>query len=69
MTYSDYYFGVNPDVDVEEMKKSDSKSKYVHGICWRMKIPLKITANEDEFLDERKRKTLKQKAKRSCNIM
>ena len=41
-TYSDYYFGDNPDVDVEEMKKSDSKSKYVHGECWRLTIPLSL---------------------------
>ena len=31
-----------PDVDVEEMKKSDSKSKYVHGRGWRMTIPLTL---------------------------
>ena len=34
------YWSSNPDVDVEEMKKSDSKSKYVHGRGWRMTIPL-----------------------------
>ena len=35
-TYREYdYFRQNPDVNVEEMKKSDSKSKYVHGICRR----------------------------------
>ena len=28
----DYFY---PDVDPEEMKKSDSKSKYVHGVCDR----------------------------------
>ena len=27
-TYFEHYWGNNPDVDVEEMKKSDSKSKY-----------------------------------------
>ena len=39
-TYGDYFNGLNPDVDVEEMKKSDSKSKYVHGACRRVTIPL-----------------------------
>ena len=32
--------GRNPDVDVEEMKKSDSKSKYVHGVCLRSTVHL-----------------------------
>jgi len=42
-TYSDYYFGKNPDVDPEEMKKSDSISKYVHGECrrWTYSLTLK----------------------------
>ena len=40
--------GKNPDVDVEEMKKSDSKSKYVHGQCWRWTIPLKLETNEEK---------------------
>ena len=39
----------NPDVDVEEMKKSDSKSKYVHGVCWRTTIPLETRQFEDEM--------------------
>ena len=34
-TYLDYLDGKNPDVEVEEMKKSISKSKYVHVRCWR----------------------------------
>ena len=56
--YSDYFGGKIPDVDVEEMKKSDSKSKYVHGYCWRLTIPLTLetTANEDEVPDKKKRK-------------
>jgi len=41
-TYWDHYDGENPDVDVEEMKKSDSKSKYVHGTCRRLTIPLTL---------------------------
>ena len=57
-TYLDYYNGKNPDVDVEEMKKSDSKSKYVHGSCVRFTIPLSLEtiANEDEVPDKKKRK-------------
>ena len=70
-TYLDYFYGLNPDVDVEEMKKSDSKAKYVHGHCWRLTIPLTLetTANEDEVLDKNKTKMHKQKAKRLCNIL
>ena len=35
-TFSEYIFGgENPDVDKEEMKKSNSKDKYVHCRCWR----------------------------------
>ena len=41
-TYWYYLDGKNPDVDDEEMKKSDSKSKYVHGRCWRRTIPLRL---------------------------
>ena len=65
------YWFPNPDVDVEEMKKSDSKSKYVHGECWRATIPLRLatTAKEKKLSDRKKSKTHKQKAKRSCNII
>ena len=38
-TYWDYYHGWNPDVNVEEMKKSNSKSKYVHANIYRRTIP------------------------------
>ena len=41
-TYFDHYYGRNPDVDPEEMKKSDSRSKYVYGRCFRETINLKI---------------------------
>ena len=44
MTYEFYDDGMNPDVDVEEMKKSDSKSKYVHVNCERTTIHLDINA-------------------------
>ena len=48
-TYTDYMvYGLNPDVDVEEMKKSDSKSKYVHGRCFRRSIPLTLQTIETE---------------------
>ena len=41
-TYWVHYYGENPDVDVEEMKKSDSTSKYVHGFCLRQTFPLTL---------------------------
>ena len=44
----EYISGRNPDVDVEEMKKSDSKSKYVHGQCLRWTIPLTLETIETE---------------------
>ena len=48
-TYGYYMVdGLNPDVDVEEMKKSDSKSKYVHGLCLRRTIPLTLQTIKTE---------------------
>ena len=47
MTYWDHYEGSNPDVDVEEMKKSDSKSKYVHGRCKRATMFLTLATTEN----------------------
>ena len=41
-SYVDHYLGNNPDVNPVEMKKSDSKSKYVHGVCWRGTFPLTL---------------------------
>ena len=58
-TYMEYdLYGGNPDVDVEEMKKSDSKSKYVHGFCRRVTIPLifETTESEDGGSDAKRRK-------------
>ena len=52
-TYWRHYIGLNPDVDPEVMKKSDSRSKYVYGQCFRRTMHLKI--------ENRKRK--------KCNIM
>ena len=59
MSYFDSFNGLNPDVDVEEMQKSDSKSKYVHALCCRLTIPLKteISRIEDGFPDAKKTKT------------
>ena len=34
-------FQKNPDVDVDEMKRSNSKSKFVHWRCYRKTEPLK----------------------------
>ena len=45
-SYFEHYLGRNPDVDAEEMKKSDSKSKYVHGQCWRKTIYLALKSNK-----------------------
>ena len=47
-TYAAHYYGTNPDVDVEEMKKSDSKSKYVHGRCLRRTFPLSLKTSQFE---------------------
>ena len=47
-TYSDYFDGGNPDVDVKEMEKSESQSKYVHGRCRRITIPLNLEISEIE---------------------
>ena len=44
-TYSRYYFGKNPDVDPEKMKKTDSRSKYVRGSCGRLTIQLTLKSN------------------------
>ena len=45
-TYENYYHGENPDVNDEEMKRSDSKSKYVQGLCARYTIQLTLESNE-----------------------
>ena len=45
-TYLDHYIGENPDVEDEEMKKSDSKSKFVHGRCIRLTFPLTLESND-----------------------
>ena len=45
-TYMAHSAGLNPDVHPEEMKKSDSKSKYVHVKCCRLIIPLTLEKNK-----------------------
>ena len=56
LTYADSFNSLNPDVDIEEMKQSNSKSKYVHGHCWRHTFPLILETNqfEDEVETEDK---------------
>ena len=51
-TYLNHFLGGNPDVDVEEMKKSDSKSKYVHASCWRRTMKLNIEEMDAEMNDK-----------------
>ena len=51
-TYSKHYDGKNPDVDDDEMKKSDSKSKYVHARCWRLTTQLTLEGDQKHSLDE-----------------
>ena len=46
------YMLSNPDVDVEEMKKSDSKSKYVHGRCQRWTMPLTLATDDTDDSNE-----------------
>ena len=58
-TYSRHYFGNDPDVDAEEMKKSDSKSKYVHVHCYRATMPLALESSPKEPIDDNISKTKK----------
>ena len=51
-TYSDHFHGGNPDVDLEEMKKSDSASKYVHGPCMRQTFYLTFEKVQKRPSDE-----------------
>ena len=50
-TYHDHLLGLNPDIDVEEMKKSDSKAKYVHGRCQRWTMPLTLATEKTDDSD------------------
>ena len=44
MSYFEYYEGRNADVEIEEMKRSNSKSKYV--LCVGKRIPLSLTVEK-----------------------
>ena len=46
-----FLFG-NADVDVEEMKKSDSKDKYLHSGCLRGTAHLTLESNQTPSKDE-----------------
>ena len=59
-TYSRHYFGRNPDVHPEEMKRSDSRSKYVHGRCWRRTIHLALESNKNQS---------EERNERYCNLL
>ena len=63
-TYSRHYWGGNPDVPVEEMNKSDSKSKYVHGRCFRWTIHLALESYKELEKDDKI-----SKKRKKCNIM
>ena len=52
-TYYHYYFHKNPDVRPEEMKLSDSKSKFVHGRCLRITEHLALESTKDLEEDEK----------------
>ena len=68
-SYFDHgYYGKNPDVDPVEMKKSDSKSKYVHGWRWRRTFPLTLEKNEEQEIKE-KNKNKKKTLKNCCNCI
>ena len=41
-----YFDGAYADVNVEEMKKSDSKDKYVHSSCHRITVYLNLTSKK-----------------------
>ena len=47
-----YYYGLDADVDKKEMKKSDSKDKYVHGWCSRWTRVLNFDVNLSETSSE-----------------
>ena len=47
-TYLVHHRGRNPDVNDEEMKRSDSKSKYVEGFCARYTRVLTLESNEKQ---------------------
>ena len=44
-----YWYKWNADVDQEEMKKSDSKDKYVHTQCLRWTIHLEVSSAPNDY--------------------
>ena len=46
-SYFVHYLGKNPDVEKEEMEKSESKSKFVIGACCRYTCMLKLKELEN----------------------
>ena len=48
------FYGISPDVDLEEMKKSDSKDKYVHCTCLRRTIHFTLDFDEKSAEVEKK---------------
>lgn len=49
MTYWYHYEGYNPDVDIKEMKRSNSKSKYVLAHCSRWTVSLNIEDFKEDY--------------------
>ena len=56
-SYSLNFFGRNPDVAADEMKRSDSRSKYVHCYCWRGTQLLTLKPNPNQATDKNISKT------------
>ena len=46
-----YWDGLDADVDVEEMKQSDSKDKYLHSYCSRDTVHLSLESNQTPSSD------------------
>ena len=63
-SYSKHYDGFNPDVDAEEMKKSDSSSKFVHGRCYRWTTLLTLESKRKQATEN-----YNTKAKKKCVIL
>ena len=60
-TYWHHFLGRNPDVDAEEMKKSDSPSKFVKAHCRRWTKTLTLESNKIQTTDNNTAK-----AKQKC---
>ena len=60
-TYLEHLYGRNPDVNAEEMKKSDSPSKFVHGRCLRWTTLLTLESKRKQATDDDNPKTKKKR--------